>query len=104
VFISGELLLFRSRAIPALLAALCLRTSATTPTPHNVLLKTKTKVQFDWTVDRAVEALFPVFHGSNRGQFQPCFPVFTVRSAEGYKNRNAFGWMLFTQSSLLIFQ
>jgi hypothetical protein len=46
-------------------------------------LKTKAKVPFDRAVDRAVEALFSVFQGSNRGQFQPCFLVPSVRSAEG---------------------
>jgi hypothetical protein len=67
-------------------ATLCLRPSARTPPPISVLLKTKVKPQFDSPVDRAVEALFPVFQGFNLAQFQPCFFVFTVRSAEG---RNA---------------
>jgi hypothetical protein len=69
--------------------ALCLRPSATTPTPHRALLKTKAKVPFDRAVDRAVEPFFLVFHDSNPVQFQPCFLVFAVRSAEGHKSRNA---------------
>jgi hypothetical protein len=50
------------------------------------LLKTKVKSQFDRAVDRTVEAFFSVFQGSHRAQFQRCFLVFAVRSAEG---RNA---------------
>jgi hypothetical protein len=34
-----------------------------------LLLQTKGEVQFDWTVDRAVEALFRVFLTSNLVQF-----------------------------------
>jgi len=78
---------------PGDFVALCLRLSARDPPPIDVLLKTKAKVQFDWTVDRAVEALFSVFHGSNRGQFQPCFVVFTVRSAEGYNGLELPCWL-----------
>jgi hypothetical protein len=73
-------------AISAILATLCLRPSAKTPPPIALLLKTKAKVQFDRTVDRAVEAFFPVFQGSNPVQFQPSFSIFAVRSAEGYKS------------------
>jgi hypothetical protein len=78
----------------AIFAALCLRPSATTPPPIGPLLKTKAKVQFDRAVTERSKAIFPIFQGSNRGQFQPCFCVFTVRSAEG---RNAvrvavLGW------------
>jgi hypothetical protein len=67
-------------------AALCLRPSATDPTPHSRLLKTKVKVQFDRTVTERSNALFCVFQRSNPAQFQLCFSVFTVRSAEGYKS------------------
>jgi hypothetical protein len=63
--------------------ALCLHPSAIDPPPIYVLLKTKGKVQFDWTVDRAVEALFFVFQGFNPIQFQALLAAFTVRSAEG---------------------
>jgi hypothetical protein len=70
----------------SLFAALCLRPSAKDPTPLDVLLKTKVKPQFDRAVDRTVEGLFSVFQGFNPAQFQPCFSVFAVRSAEG---RNA---------------
>ena len=65
--------------------ALCLRPSAIDPPPISVLLKTKAEPQFDRTVDRTVEAFFPVFQGFNQAQFQPCFLVFTVRSAGGRK-------------------
>jgi hypothetical protein len=83
---------FRSRAMSAItgdpgdFAALCLRPSARDPTPHRALLKTKVKPQFDRAVDRTVEAFFYVFQGFNLIQFQPCFLVFTVRSAEGRKH------------------
>jgi hypothetical protein len=43
------------------------------------------KVQFERPVKRLSKPFFPVFQGFNRGQFQPCFLVFTVRSAEGRK-------------------
>jgi hypothetical protein len=72
-------------AITAILAALCLRPSATDPTPHKVLLKTKAQPQFDKTVKRLSKPLFHVFQQSNPAQFQPVFSVFTVRSAEGRK-------------------
>jgi hypothetical protein len=40
------------------------------PTPLTpLLLQTKGKVAFDWTVDRAVETFFRVFSTSNRVQF-----------------------------------
>jgi len=73
-------------AIPAILAALCLRPSARDPTPHRALLKTKAEPQFDRTVTDRSKAFSPVFQPSNLAQFQPDFSVFTVRSAEG---RNA---------------
>jgi hypothetical protein len=66
--------------------ALCLRPSARTPPPIALLLKTKAKPQFDRTVDQAVEALFGVFQPPNHDQFQHCFFVFTVRSAEGRRS------------------
>jgi hypothetical protein len=75
----------RFRAITAIFAALCLCPSATTPTPHGPLLKAKAEVQFDKTVIRLSKPFFPVFHGFNLAQFQPCFFVFAVQSAEGRK-------------------
>jgi len=72
-------------------AALCLRPSATDPTPHKVLLKAKAQPQFDRTVDRTVEAIFYVFQQSNPAQFQPDFFVSAVRSAEGRKGSFMFG-------------
>ncbi len=83
-----KVLLFRSRAIPAMtaiLAALCLCPSARDPTPHSALLQTKAKVQFERPVKRLSKPLFSVFPGSNPAQFWPSFSVFTVRSAEGRK-------------------
>ena len=68
-----------------ILTTFCLRPSACDPTPHSTLLKTKAKPQFERTVDRTVEGFFRVFQPSNRAQFQACFPVLTVRSAEGRK-------------------
>src|SRR5579864_7209446 len=69
-------------AIPAIGAlratALCLRPSASDPTPLDVLLITKAQPQFDRAVDRTVEAFFRVFQWSNLAQFQPDFSVFTV--------------------------
>jgi len=56
-----------------------------TPTPHKVLLKAKAKPQFDRAVTERSKSLFLVSQSSNRGQFQPDFSVFTVRSAEGCK-------------------
>jgi len=82
-------LLFRSRAmsaIPAMtaiLAALCLRPSATTPPPIEALLKTKAEVPFDRTVTERSKPFFLVFPRFNLAQFQPCFCFLTVRSAEG---------------------
>ena len=83
--------LFRSPDVPItrspdLFAALCLRPSARNPTPHSALLKTKAKVQFERPVKRLSRPFFLVFQNSNRSQFQPCFPVFAVRSAEGRKH------------------
>jgi len=72
-------------AITAILATLCLCPSASNPTPQTLLLKTKAKVQFERPVKRLSTTFFPVFQVVNSFQFQPCFPVFTVRSAEGYK-------------------
>jgi hypothetical protein len=65
--------------------ALCLRPSARYPPPLVPLLKTKIKVQFDRTVTERSKTFLPVFQGSNPARFQPCFSVFTVRSAEGRK-------------------
>src|SRR6476646_4467135 len=59
--------------------------SATDPTPHKVLLKTKAKVQFERPVKRLSTSFFYVFQQSNPTQFQPSFSVLTVRSAEGRK-------------------
>ena len=76
----------RFRAIPAIGAramVLCLCPSATTPTPHRALLKAKVKVQFERPFKRLSKSFFSVFQGSNPGQFQVTFSVFTVRSAEG---------------------
>jgi hypothetical protein len=64
-------------------AALCLRPSARTPPPISALLKTKAEVQFDRTVTDRSKLLFCVFQPSNPAQFQPCFWLLTVRSAEG---------------------
>jgi hypothetical protein len=70
-------------AISAILAALCLRPSAGDPTPHKRLLKTKAKPQFDRAVTERSKLIFCVFRWSNQAQFQPCFLVSSVRSAEG---------------------
>src|SRR5689334_1166086 len=83
---SGPARCRRLRAIPAMSAiptALCRCPSATTPTPHRALLKTKAKVQFERPVKRLLKPFFYVFQQSNLAQFQPCFLVLTVRSAEG---------------------
>jgi len=80
-------------AIPAILAALCLRPSAIDPTPLDVLLKTKAKPQFDRAVTERSKPFFPVFQGFNQAQFQPCFPVFTVRSAEGRNGLELPFWL-----------
>jgi hypothetical protein len=80
-------------AIPAITAIGALRApqpsacvpQPETPPPITPLLKTKIKPQFDRTVTERSKPFFTVFQGSNHGQFQPCFPVFTVRSAEGRK-------------------
>src|ERR1044071_1382804 len=71
--------------MPAIFTALCLRPSATDPTPLEVLLKTKARPQFDKTVKRLSKPFFYVFQQSNPTQFQPSFSVLTVRSAEGRK-------------------
>jgi hypothetical protein len=65
------------------LAALCLRPSATDPTPLDVLLKTKAKPKIERTVESLSVCIFHVFQGSNRSQFRLCFLVPAVRSAEG---------------------
>jgi hypothetical protein len=83
VSISGKVWVFRSRAMTAILAALCLCPSARHPPPIRPLLKTKVKVPFDRPVTERSKRFSPVFQGSNRGQFQPCFRFFSVRSAEG---------------------
>jgi hypothetical protein len=72
-------------AIPAILAALCLRPSARYPPPIDVLLKTKAKPKFDRAVTELSKAVFPFFDGPIWAQFQPRFPVSAVRSAEGRK-------------------
>src|SRR5256885_15056992 len=78
-------------AIPAISAlrapALCLRLSASDPPPIAPLLKTKAEVTFERPVKGLSRPFFPVFQGFNRGQFQPCFLVPDVRSAEG-RNRS----------------
>ena len=66
-------------------AAPCLRPSARDPPPIEPLLKTKAKVQFDRAVTERLKFLFSVFQSSNQAQFQPCFLVSAVRSAEGRK-------------------
>jgi hypothetical protein len=87
VQISGKFLVSRSRAIKSPdFVALCLRPSATTPTPHRALLKTKAKVQFNRAVTERLKPFFSVFQRFNRARLSACFLVFTVRSAEG---RNA---------------
>src|SRR5690349_17601500 len=53
------------------------------PTPHKRFVENKSQTSIRPTGDRAVEALFSRFQGSNRGQFWPCFLVPGVRSAEG---------------------
>ena len=73
--------------------ALCLCPSARTPPPISVLLKTKVKPQFDRAVTEQSKPFFPVFQGFNRGQFQSCFPVFTVRSAEGRNGLELPFWL-----------
>jgi hypothetical protein len=86
--ISG-LQFWQSLAIPAMLAilltALCLRPSATAPTPLDVLLQAKAKVPFDRAVTERSKSSFFVFSAVNQAQFQPDFSFFTVRSAEGRK-------------------
>ena len=72
---SGDLFLRPSACVP----------QPRPPPPHRALLKTKTKVQFDRAVTERSKALLPVFQPSNRAQFQPCFLVPGVRSAEGRK-------------------
>jgi hypothetical protein len=57
------------------------------------LLKTKVKPQFDRAVDRTVEVFFPAFQGFNQAQFQPCFLVFAVRSAEGRNGLELPFWL-----------
>jgi hypothetical protein len=89
----------RLRAITAILAAFCLRPSAATPTPHRALLKTKAKVQFDRAVTERSKPFFSVFQDFNPAQFQPCFLVFAVRSAEG---RNASEASFLADCCLLI--
>ncbi len=70
--------------------ALCLRPSARTTPPIAPLLKTKTKPQFERTVDRAVEALFLVFPGSIRFNSSPCLLILVSgrqRVANGFVSR-----------------
>jgi hypothetical protein len=94
VFIRGRLWLL----IPAILAispilaisfaSLCLRPTATTPPPIELLLQTKGEMQFDRAVDRTVKAIFYVFQQSNLTQFQPDFFVFAFQSAEGRNSKS----------------
>jgi hypothetical protein len=86
VQISGKVFGFpitRDHRITGILAALCLRPSATTPTPHRALLKTKAKVQFDRAVTERLKPFFSFFQRFNRARFSACFLVLAVRSAEG---------------------
>jgi hypothetical protein len=57
------------------------------------LLKTKAEVQFDWTVDRAVEPIFSVFHGSNRGQFLALFSRFYCPVGRGSQRAELPVWL-----------
>jgi len=102
-----EFLVFRSRrsrAISAITAIGALdrhsplpASSARDPTPpYRPLLKTQAKVQFDRAVTERSKAIFPVFQGFSRGQFQPSFSAFTVRSAEG---RKPFKYQVLTTDS-----
>jgi hypothetical protein len=54
-----------------------------TPTPIDVLLKTKARSQFDRTVTERSKLFFPFFNGPIWAQFQRRFLVSAVRSAEG---------------------
>src|SRR6478609_10316585 len=57
-------------------APLCLRPSATDPTPHRALLKTKAKVQFERPVKRLSTPFFHVFQGFNLGPISASFSRF----------------------------
>jgi hypothetical protein len=70
-------------AITAIPAALCLRPSARDPPPISALLKTKIKPQFDRAVDRAVEALFPIFQGIKSGPISALFSHFHCAVGRG---------------------
>src|SRR6478752_6211288 len=81
--------------MPAILAALCLRLSATTPTPHSALLKTKAKVQFDRPVKRLSKRFFYVFQQSKSDSISALFFGFDCPVGRGSQNaqntkRNGF--------------
>src|SRR5438105_3548989 len=63
----------RSRAITAILTALCLRPSARPPPPIDVLLKAKVKPQFERTVERLSKPFFVFFSLPIEVNFQPFF-------------------------------
>jgi hypothetical protein len=86
VCFSAPITRFPDHRITRILAALCLRPSARDPTPHDVLLKTKTKPQFERPVKSLSTLFFSAFQRSNLAQFQGGFSLFTVRSAEGHKD------------------
>jgi hypothetical protein len=99
VLISGEVLGSSSRAIAAIqaiLAALCLCPSATTPPPISVLLQTNGELQFERTVERLSTSLFLVLSSSNPVQFQPLAVSCRLQSAEG---RNALPSTKYQQPS-----
>jgi hypothetical protein len=55
------------------------------PPPPNAFVDNKGPTPIRPSGHRTVEVFVCVFQRSNRAQFQPAFPVFTVRSAEGRK-------------------
>ncbi len=77
-----KVLLFRSRAIPAIGAlcapALCLHPSASGPPGGRLLLQTKAQVQFDRTVTERSKLSFICFCRSNRCHFVLLFLVVTL--------------------------
>jgi len=83
-------------------AALCLRPSATDPTPLGVLLKAKAQPQFERPFKRLSTPLFYVFQASNRGQFPACFLAFTVRSAEGRNFKKPRGVMIAAPQTVIV--
>jgi hypothetical protein len=64
-------------AKPTLQPSACVP-SASDPTPHSVLLKTKAKVQFERTVDRLSKPFFCRFCQSNRCHFAGHFTLVTL--------------------------